>query len=226
MISNRFYHTHPVVFHAQGKPEYSPLWPKIQEIANKVRTTIPPNLSVITFNNGQSFLNKVPGCFERSIQHQCVVLGRDVVGWRNVMKLTLIVEFLKICPNPYVLAADSSDVVATNLDHIVDKFLRKDCDILFNAESLGWPNSTLWEQERFKKPFCYLNAGVWMAHRDTALQFFAECLATAGEERSEQACIKPVFQRWARATIDDTCEIFQTLNRVDLAVLKISATLL
>lgn len=225
MIFNRLYQTKPTIFHAQGKPEYSTLWSKIQLIANNIQTTIPDNLSVVTFNNGQSFMNKVPGCFEKSVQHQCAVLGQGIKEWQNKLKLRLVVEFLQSCNKPYVLAADSSDVVATTLDGIVDKFVDKDCDILFNAEKIGWPKNTTWEPQHFKEPFCYLNAGVWVGNRDAAIEFFQECLLDAPpEETSEQACIKPIFRKWLpRVKIDDTCSLFQTLNRVDSTVLQINS---
>lgn len=224
-MKNLIYKTNPIIFHAQGKQQYCPLWERTNYLCekNNKNKKIPNNLQIITFNNGKSFNGKKAGCLERSIKNQCFVLGKNILNWRNCLKIPLLVEFLeKNNTIEYIMGLDSSDVAVYSLEGILEKFLTKKCELLFNAEIICWPKSDF-EEGWFIKPFCYLNAGAWIGKKDSVLNFYRECLSLiTPKTRSEQECVKKIYKKWyPKILIDDTCSIFQTLNRIDENILEI-----
>lgn len=221
IIRNLIYDTNPIIFHAQGKIQYCPLWENIKACCFEYKA-VPYDVQIVTFNNNQSFPGKESGCLERSVCNQCHVMGNNVLKWRNCLKIPLTIKFLELAKSKYVLSADSSDVVVYSFNNIVDLFLSRNCDILFNAEVNCWPKDNRAEEGKFLKPFCYLNAGVWIGYREAALEFFRECLSDfkSAESDSEQFYIKRNYLDY-NVIIDDRCEIFQTLNRVNANQLEI-----
>ena len=223
MIRNIIHNTQPNIFHAQGKPFYCPLWNRIKSISGGEKV-IPSNLDIITFNNGDSHPNKSPGSFEWSIQNKCHVLGSDIVDWVNVLKIGLTIKFLESSNKEYVLACDSCDVVVYSFENIIDKFLDKKCDMLYNAEFKPYPHdleheSSIFERSVFKPPFQHLNSGVWIGKREFALQFYRE-LSKHIDNTCDQKIIREWYFKYPSILIDDTCDIFQTLNSVTLDILR------
>jgi hypothetical protein len=145
MIQNKMFGTRPVLAHAPGKLDFVPLWKDMMDLCrlSSLTTSITENLTVITFNNGFSHNEKPVGLLEgqlnkMNIDH--IVLGSDVVNWKNSMKLSLLKDELNFTSTEYVLIADSSDVFVVNrMDAICDVFVSLSCEALFNSEKKSWP---------------------------------------------------------------------------------------
>jgi hypothetical protein len=224
-MRNKIYNTNPFIFHAQGRAEFCPLWEKVRIKCGLIKK-IPDELQIVTFNNGRSFDKKKPGSLEESVQNQCVVMGSEIKDWKNFFKIQLTVDFLSQSTAKYVISADSSDVVVFSLEGIVDEFEKKKCGLLYNAEVNCWPVDSFtgdFERSKFKAPFCHLNAGAWIGRRDFALDFYRACLNSIDySTNSEQSYIKKIYKQWyPNILIDDSCEIFQTLNRVSEIELEV-----
>jgi hypothetical protein len=224
-VKNKLYETRPIIFHAQGKPEFSPFWENIKHRCQSIKIA-PENLDIVTFNNGKSFFNKDNGCFENSIQNQCIVMGKNILNWKNFLKIQLTIKFLENSKKEFILSADSSDVVVYSFEKIIDIFLSKKCDLLYNAEINCWPTNDFsnLEKYRFLHPFCHLNAGVWIGKRKKAIEFYKQCESLIIENCfSEQFYVKKNYINcYPYILIDDKCEIFQTLNRVNEDYLDIN----
>lgn len=227
MITNLLYNTNPIIFHAQGKPEFCPLWDDVRFFCERTKKKIPQELQIVTFNNGNSFHRKSTGSLEKSIQGQCSVLGKTINEWKNSIKIELLVNFLESTESKkskYILSLDSSDVSIHSIENILCVFASKKCRLLYNAEIKRWPSHCFCvEEELFLKPFCHLNAGAFIGERNFILEFYRECLSLVKPEtKSEQECVKKIYmKRYPDIIIDDRCEIFQTLNGVDEKMLKL-----
>lgn len=226
MIINKLYNTRPSIIHSPGRIEYSPLWNQISKLKNKFKTK-PDNLEIVTCNSGiaaRSLDGYSLGTFENSlngIEHH--VLGKDIgKKWNNVKKIELLVEFLSILKSEFVLYADSSDAVLVgDLNETLNHFKNTPCKMIFNAEKNFWPptmkNQKEFEQNVAKPPFQYLNAGVWIGETKFCEKVFKLALANnpTNMPNSEQMRIKPVYKKLhPEIQIDDTCQIFQSVNRV------------
>lgn len=223
---NTIYNTNPIIFHANGDPKKSVLWTEIKNLCTN-EVVVPGNLQIVTFNNGSAHGCKNIGSLEKSIQNQCTVMGSNIIQWKNIYKLSLVVDFLQYCKTEYVLSLDSSDIVIFSLQDIINKFLEKKCDILFNAEMNCWPKEYDNEKGWFREPFCYLNAGCCIGKRESLLKFYQECLflkdINGTYPNSEQKIVKINFYKWyPKILIDDDCTIFQTLNRVTSDMLSMN----
>jgi hypothetical protein len=224
MIKNLIHNTNPIIFHAQGKIKFCPLWEKIKDSCFSPKK-IPNELAIVTFNNGNSFGGKENGCFEKSIENQCVAMGKEIANWKNSLKIQLTIEFLEKTKSDYILSADSSDVVVYSFNNIIESFENKKCQMLYNAELYCYPNrnNSEIEKSKFEKPFYHLNAGVWIGKREFALDFYKELLIAVNEETiSDQGCIREIYLRYyPKILIDDKCSIFQTLNGVNEKILSV-----
>jgi hypothetical protein len=224
MIKNLIYNTNPIIFHAQGKLKFCPLWTNIKDVCSSLKK-IPSELAIVTFNNGNTVGGKEIGCFEQSIQNQCTIMGKEIINWRNALKIQLTVEFLENTKVDYILSADSSDVVVYSFDNIIESFENKKCQMLYNAEMHCYPNknNSEIEKSKFKKPFCHLNSGVWIGKREFALEFYKELQLIINEKTiSDQGCIREIYLKWyPKILIDDNCSIFQTLNAVNEKMLSV-----
>lgn len=228
MIHNRVFNTYPIFAHAPGRIQYIPLWSDMLAHDNRFQFRCQPLdcLEIVTFNNGSKggYNNKPLGLFEKSLSKRGLaasVLGENVIPWKNCLKLPLLVNHLKLLDKPYVLIADSSDVIlCKKIDDIIERFERFECDALFNGEKISWPVLPyhLSKFEPSLHPDCYLNAGLWLARTEFALE-----LATAARDawvpdnlaHSEQVHFKYVYpQFYPRMQVDSRCEIFQGMNRV------------
>lgn len=228
MIRNTLSNTTPRLVHAPGDLDFSIHWEPIsrrlsaQTPSNNVQ---PADLSICTWNAGNGY--KHLGQFESSLSkfgYKCDVLtaGR----WTsNRIKIQLTVDYLKTVTTPYVLGADSSDVLLIrSLDGIIDDFLEFKCNILFNAEIRFWPPGKLEHVKRFEDSLPghdvlprYLNAGLWIGDTEYCLEFFTTVLAISEVlylmPASEQVCVKYVYPDvYPKVQIDRSSKIFQNLN--------------
>ncbi len=239
-LTNRLFQTHPVLAHAPG-----PLGNGFQRLCQAVwalprRSVRCDDLTIITFNSG-SRTAKPCGVFERSLAQlgiEPLVLGQGVPKWTNLKKVRLTLEALAQVTTPFVLAADSCDVLLLDSPAILlERFQQHfSCDLVFNSTGSGcWPE--LPEFVRFESglPMAavaqgrhWLNAGVWIGRTEFAREFFASLAASppvAGWESSDQALIKRHWPRWyPRVQLDYLSIMFQWIND-DRSVVQIARPL-
>ena len=225
MLKNKIHNTNPMLAHAPGDPDYSHWWNKIYDIRIPRCKPI-DHLSIFTWNSKNPQPNKDMGIFESCLEsagYEHEVLRHEGCWNTNRIKIQMTIEHLMKVKTPYVLAADSSDVVIlSSLDGIVEKFLDKKCDILFNAEIRFWPYDQMEDVKKFEDsimsngPFRYLNAGVWIGKTEGCLDFFKKCknhIAWEPHPYSEQVCVKKTHvELHPKSMIDWSCSLFQNLN--------------
>lgn len=235
LLFNRTYRSHPGVVHAPGKLHESPWWEPVKAavFGSTATLTSPPSLGIVTWNSGApdailSVRGHTLGWFERSVAHvglEATVLGGDIgSAWTNRHKLDLTIDFLSHTTHRYVLGADSSDALLVGDPHaMLERYLRLDVPMLFNAEKNFWPPELAdlreFEDRIGRRPFRYLNAGAWLGRREACLEAFrvAKRWAERLAERptSEQICWKHVYHELhPMVAVDDGCAVFQNLNQV------------
>jgi hypothetical protein len=228
--------THPRVVHAPGEDMLHPYWPEVRDrfFATATRCLgAPRDLTILTWNNGAPGM----GVLERSLDHLGIpyrVAGHGIADWVNSRdKPRLTCEMLEAVDTPYVLGADSGDVVVVDdpapLCRLLDE--RFGCDLVFNAGRINWPNLKEFKDFEDARPeagdsqFRYLNAGVWIGRTRFCREFFAEVARTpplARRPASEQGLVKQLFPRyWPRVQLDYRCEMFQNLGSTFQPVLEI-----
>lgn len=246
-ILNKLYGTLPLFAHAPGIPENNPLWTDVVRYANQgkpQRFTQPAGVTFITWNSGlpNSFISqhkKTLGTFEKSMERvglEYVVLGKGVgSGWVNTMKLTTTCDFLDHCGTEYVSGIDSADaVVVADPADIVTRFKEYGCDLLYGAEMNFWPDELAntvkpQEERRFRKPYCYLNGGMWIGQTEYCRRFFRSVLELRGRIKSrplsEQMAIKSHYVNcYPQVQLDDRCNLFQNLILGNSKTIKVSPT--
>lgn len=228
MIYNVIFGTYPSIIHSPGRIAYSPLWNRIANLQTKA-TVVPKDLTIVTCNSGSAstFVTKNGyklGSFEKSLNGlPHVILGEGCNNWTNVKKIEILFEFLGEGRTKYTLYVDSADAIMVGDPAVVlEKFKSMQCRMLFNAEKNFWPPEMnelkSFEEGVAKHPFCYLNAGAWIGETEYCKELFAlaKLQSPPGRPHSEQARIKPLYpELHPDVKIDDTCEIFQNINRVE-----------
>jgi len=225
-VKNKIFGTHPILFHAQGRIEKSPLWDKISNI-KYIPLEDCPDLDITTWNNQNphQFLKrngKTLGIFENSLQSlKHTVLGKNIIQWTNRAKINATLQHLKNSESTYTLGADSSDVVILGEPlEAVSRFLKMDCELLFNAELNFWPPDfdpkiKKFEETQTSSKFKYLNGGMWIGHTKFCIEFFEAANQLAQGEGSEQVILKQMYKKFhPKVKLDHMCQIFQVLNSI------------
>lgn len=233
----------PSIIHAQGSIEHNLLWhnllKKIQNAPVQQSEPLNEELSIITYNSryvrddGWNYPNKTLGNAEMSMNKLSVpfiVLGQNTKKWQNTLKLTLAKTFLENSKKKYVLSLDSSDVlVLKNPNKVLNFFKTQPCKMLFNAEICPFMTGVMpdkwrkYEETQSNETFRYLNAGVWIAEKEYAIEFLETCINLNVQEmienkqiptnalHSEQVRIKCVALNNPNVMLDYKCQVFQTL---------------
>lgn len=234
-LTNRLFGTHPIVAHSPGPR--GPDWARLENavLSAPARKCRCDDLSILTWNNG-SRPDKPNGVFERSVARlglTAQVLGEGVSPWRNIFKLRLTAEALQKIDTPYVLGADSGDVVLCDDPALLVERFRQHytCDLLLNATgSRCWPE--LPDFVRFEKSLPrakvaqgrhWLNSGVWIGKTEFCREFFARLAdepPIAGYEYSDQAIFKQTWPAWyPRVQLDYLSHLFQWYNEPQAVLL-------
>jgi len=227
MIKNTEFNTCPLVFHAPGHFIHNPAWELITQIKQSPHVDC-DQLDIITWNSSEPterliHNGKTLGIFEKSIPHlKHTVLGKNSVNWTNREKINLTVNHLQQSTFKYTLGADSGDAIMIGEPtEILNRFLKMDCDLLFNADMNCWPFDPEirdFEEQVATSTFKYLNAGVWIGETTFCLDFFKETQKIINDtsilpEWSEQALLKKTYKKlYPKVKLDHNCEIFQVLN--------------
>jgi hypothetical protein len=236
-LTNRLFGTQPVVIHAPGAP-----YAGFQRLINSVcsaplQKSRCEELTILTWNSGPR-AEKPCGALERSLDRLGItprVLGTDQQDWKNIDKLRLNSAALREVDTPYVLGADSCDVLFLDSPAAVLERFREHftCDLVFNATGgRSWPDLPPFVAYESSRPPAavahgrhWLNSGVWIARTEFAREFFAALAASppvAGFETSDQALIKREWPRWyPRVQLDYLSLMFQWGNE-DRRVLDIA----
>tara|TARA_B110000208_G_C11800352_1_gene441792 strand:+ start:301 stop:2442 length:2142 start_codon:yes stop_codon:yes gene_type:complete len=114
--------------------------------------------------------------------------------------------------NRLILFTDSYDVVLSdNPYNIVNKFKTFDCDILFSAEPLLWPDNSLDKYFTSDKKYKYLNSGGFMGSiRNIKELINNEVLNGSDDQLYYQ--LQYINNKSINIKLDFNCDIFQTLS--------------
>lgn len=175
------------------------------------KCTIPENLTVITWNNlpEKSFLEIQ---FEK-LKIPLTVLGKYTKWETNRLKP---LKFLEHSFNTkYVLALDAFDVkIIRDLKDILIKFLKFNCEVLYNATSTIYPeceSDRIIEENMIKEPFCFFNSGAFIGNVNSIKKLYNTIDYNNPEfPKSDQFLIRKLYQKnTGEVKIDFTSEIFQ-----------------
>lgn len=238
-ISNRLFGTSPIAAHCPG-PLHA-RWHRFVEavLSQRPRECKHPDVTLFTWNSGPrpSRPNKPCGVLEQSLQLLGVpvlVLGQGRKNWKNRDKFACAAEALADVKTPYVIGADSADVVFLDNPQIAVETFRRHftCPLVFNATgSRCWPE--LPELVRFQSslPMAaltqgrhWINSGLLIGETQFTREYFAQ-LAQApsvpGYEGSDQAVVMQTWPDWyPRVQADYLCQMFQWFNE-DPAVMRL-----
>lgn len=240
-LHNRLFDTYPCIVHAQGLCE-TRLWSHLIELVSclpVVESEPLWDLGIITYNSvhvrsGWNYPQKSLGRAEMSMDKfslDYTVLGAGIKDWKNKYKLLLALDYLRRSSRKYILSLDSSDVlVLGDVGRVLRYFVDCGYRMLFNAEAGGYgdvgPIVSSWRSG--PGPFHHLNAGVWIAEREYAIDFLERCcrvpvseLVKSGQIEgrfidSEQIRVQSVFAESPEASLDSRCEVFQTILGMEL----------
>lgn len=228
-IRNLLFDTDPLAAHCPGP--LHPDWHRFCDAAEAFTAKADKRCDQLTFLtwNATSRPDKPNGVLEKSLSRfgvQPLVLGSDIKQWCNINKLALTAEALRHVRTPYVLGADSSDVVVFRDPQLFVKRFEEhfSADLVFNASgSRCWPEFPEYVSFESSLPTAavaqgrhWLNAGVWIGRTEFCRAYFAELAKTSpviGYEYSEQAVVKREWPKWyPRVQLDYFSLLFQWFN--------------
>ena len=136
-ITNQLFGTHPVAAHCPGPLHQSWHWFVESVMGQQRRQCDCRDVTVFTWHSGPR-PEKPCGVLERSLERLGVptlVLGQDVPRWKNIRKLEITAEALKRVKTPYVIGADSCDIIFIDDPNLVVRHFQEHhtCDLVFNA---------------------------------------------------------------------------------------------
>lgn len=227
-ITNQLFGTHPVAAHCPGPLHQSWHWFVESVMGQNRRHCDCRDVTVFTWHSGPR-PEKPCGVLERSLERLGVptlVLGKDLPHWKNIRKLAITGEALKRVKTPYVIGADSCDIIfIDDPNHVVRHFQEHfTCDLVFNATgSRCWPELPEFVQFETSLPGAasahrryWLNSGLFVGKTEFCQKYFeflAQQPPERGYEGSDQAVIKRTWPQWyPRVQIDYGCSMFQWFN--------------
>jgi hypothetical protein len=229
MLTNTIYGTNPIVVHDNGYSHSSVqnfFDMLCQEALGKLRPapTKAADLTFFTWRNRNE-----TGSFEQSLSrmgYECFVVGQEIVKWNHIHKIALTQKAMKEVRTEYVMACDSHDVVFLGDPLVVLEHFKglEGCQMLFNAEKNHWPKTwptRAFEESNARKPFCYLNSGVWIAKTSFAKELAEEAVAVRPSPRwgidwDDQGIYKLLYEKhYPVIQVDDGCNVFQSLRDDD-----------
>jgi len=239
-IFNKLFGTQPIATHCPG-PVHTRWRTFVSTVLNQPnRSCVCDDLTIFTWNSGDrpARKNKPCGLLEQSLQKlgiPVVVLGEGRKNWKNLDKFQLAADAIDQIKTPYVIGADSADIVFLDNPQIaVDRFRKHfTCKLLFNATgSRCWPE--LPELVRFQAslPMAsivqgrhWINSGLFIGETDfvrTYMHQMAREQAIPGFAGSDQGVVMRTWPQWyPQVQADYLSQIFQWFNEeLDVMLLR------
>ena len=189
-MHNRLFDTEPMILHASGPLELSPLWGELE----RGLFATPPEASgaqrrdftFFIWNSGAVVSHdraKRLGTAERCLDRLGVpygVLGRGIDPWKNVFKIQTLLDGLATVTTPYVIACDSPDVlILDDPGGCIERFESFGADLVSIADCSFWPpelQDLRWHEEHrpgaWGERFPYLNSGAFIGRTDFCREIF------------------------------------------------------
>lgn len=233
---NKSTKTRPLIIHSPGtkNKDYektNPCWNLAKCISRRAKSKILSKTTIILCNNLEDSVTEY--CL-KSMVVPYVVLGKEFKNWNNILKIELILNYIKkYCPEQ-VLYMDSIDVVVLGemekCDHILEE---KNCKMLFSSEKKFYPkcpsleNVENFEKEKSPNEYFALNAGCWIGNCEFLVRVLSEALYMNMDEhkkknskyleeyritKSDQFRWHILYERYyPEIQLDHFCQIFQSL---------------
>ena len=234
-ITNLLFGTQPIATHCPGPPHGD--WHRfVAEALTPVPSCQCPEATILTWN-GFNRPEKPNGLLDRSLERlglQALVLGSPSEPWMNIHKLRLTADALERIDTPYVIGADSSDVIFLDNPQIaVDRFRQYfACDLLFNSTgSRCWPELPAFVSFQSSLPMAavaqqrhWINSGLFIGKTEFCREYFrrlSEETPVEGYEYDDQSIVMRTWPDWyPRVQADYLSQIFQWFNE-DRTVMRL-----
>ena len=181
---------------------------------------------------------------ERTLNHlgynDYHILGQGIKRWDNIIKISLVLDFIKESRATYIMVLDGIDVaVCGDPSLVVERFRAiPECEMLCNAETVSYPSSAglarsdpeaanklelieNFERSHYDTKFSHLNAGCYIARRESLVEFLEAGWKIRNEigrakfNTDDQRVLRALHRRfYPRIQMDSTCRIFQCLYGV------------
>ena len=223
-ITNQLFGTKPIAAHCPGLLNDN--WHRFVATAMTpvASPCAAPDVTVLTWH-GHSRPDKPNGVLERSLERLGIptLVLRGDEPWRNRQKLRLTADALQRVQTPYVIGADSCDVIFLDNPQIaVDRFREHfACDLLFNSTGARcWPELPEFVRFQSSRPLAsfahqrqWLNSGLFIGRTEFCRGYFAR-LALEPPERNyeydDQSIVMRTWPDWyPRVQLDYFSQLFQ-----------------
>lgn len=207
-------------------PKYNLVF-KTDQITSPFYTTLTEfydeRIQIVTVGSDETegLVRFVDSC--RTYDFPYIVLGMHTVWqWDLTMgpgggrKINLLKEYLdkfESDDNRLILFSDSYDVIINdNPQSILEKFKQFDCDLLFSAESLIWPDKNLAPKfPQNSSPYKYLNSGGFIGSIRSLKQLTTIPISDADDDQLYYQ-LRFLENENLKIKLDYECKIFQTLS--------------
>jgi hypothetical protein len=222
---NKNLNTKPLICHAQGEEHDTKRWKQLCNNDLKVNK-LPENMTIVTFLFGKKTFSLKNQLDNNKIEYKNFI-DTKAGYWMNRFKIKYICDYIDQIDTDYILCLDGIDtLLSEDLSTIVNKFLRFDTDILYNASIINYPE--LEYTEKTNSNFKYLNAGAFIGKTDSIKEFYKYIYDNfyetddVGSVKSEQHRVRLARQNYkgkVKTRVDTGCVIFQTLSQTDYSVI-------
>lgn len=185
MIYNQKTKTYPLFLHAAGLKDpienyhkINLIWPLFKKIKISKSFSKPKNLEILTFNSKEE--ETILENNLKNLNIDFTVLGKGINPWINKNKISCALDFLKKEKSEYTAGLDANDVILINdISNIIQLFEKYECDLLFGAELIFWPDCGIDEIKKFEENissgcFRFLNSGTWIGKTKKCIELFEE----------------------------------------------------
>ena len=217
IIQNKRLNSKPLIVHAQGTSHKTDKWLNIIKSNHLIdKTTLSKDITILTFVNGDIDFSLINQLEYSGINY--INVGEDIVNWKNTDKMKLIIESIEDIRTPYILCLDAVDVLCSyDLSYLLNRFESFDCDILYNASIINYPNICT-DIEETESVFNTLNSGAFIGKTESIKNFYQYIIELDLKsdipvfEYSEQLKVRKARETYSGIKVDTECIIFQTLN--------------
>ena len=169
---------------------------------------------VVTNNPNHLYLKYL----STSANNQVTIIDTHTKQWKNNMKLTYYLEYLKtLPPKEVVLLTDGFDVILIDShEKILTNFLKFSVDILVSAESGKWPHHVK-EYGNKSLTFPYLNSGAIIGYADAIIRTISR-----GYDKKEDDQYS--WTLWYLNPTNETTMVLDHQNEIFISMWKVKST--